>query len=98
MCVLIVSTTVILTTSHSTKNWVRYDKKIYTGVDVKFCCQILKKLEFILKIFEKNTQTSNFMKIRPLGVELFHADRRTERQTYNDEETNSRFEQFFERS
>ena len=30
-------------------------------------------------IFSKNTQLSNFMKIRPVGVELFHADGRTEK-------------------
>jgi hypothetical protein len=28
--------------------------------------------------YSKNTQISNFMKIRPVGVELFHADRRTD--------------------
>ena len=27
----------------------------------------------------KNTQISNFMKIRPAGAELFHVDRRTDR-------------------
>ena len=27
------------------------------------------------------TQISNFMKIRPVGAELFHADGRTDRQT-----------------
>ena len=32
------------------------------------------------------------MKIRPVGAELFHADRRTDRQ----DETNSRFPQFCE--
>jgi hypothetical protein len=31
------------------------------------------KLEYSLKNFE-NPQISNFMKIRPVGVELFHAD------------------------
>jgi hypothetical protein len=30
-------------------------------------------------MFSKNTQTSNFMKIRPVGAELFHADGRTRR-------------------
>jgi len=28
--------------------------------------------------FSKNTQISNFVKILPLGAELFHADRRTD--------------------
>jgi hypothetical protein len=31
-----------------------------------------------LHTFSKSTQISNFMKIRPVGVELFHADRRTD--------------------
>jgi hypothetical protein len=35
---------------------------------------------------------SNFIKIRPAGVQLFHADGRT------DEEANSRFPQFRERA
>jgi hypothetical protein len=40
--------------------------------------------------FSKNTQTSNFMKIRLVGAELFPGDGRT------DSEANSRFSQFFE--
>jgi hypothetical protein len=35
---------------------------------------------------------SNFMKIRRVGAELFHADRRTVRH----DEANSRFPQFYE--
>ena len=35
------------------------------------------KPEFFRFTFEK-TQISNFMKIHPVGAELFHADRRTE--------------------
>jgi hypothetical protein len=31
--------------------------------------------------FRKNTQISNFMKIRPVGAELFQADGQTDRQT-----------------
>ena len=49
---------------------------------------ILVRFKLILNfldIFSKNTQVSNFMKIRPVGAELFHADegmgRRTDRQT-----------------
>ena len=36
------------------------------------------KLEFSRQIFEKNTEISNFMKIRPVEAELFHADGRTD--------------------
>jgi len=39
----------------------------------------------------KNTQISNFMKPRPVGAEVFHADRRTDRH----DEDNIRFSQFF---
>jgi len=43
-------------------------------------CEILMKLEFSgQKLFSKNTQISNFMKIRLVGTELFHADGRTDR-------------------
>ena len=35
----------------------------------------LMKLEFSQQIFKKNTQISNFMKICPVGAELFHVDR-----------------------
>jgi len=31
--------------------------------------------------FSKNPQTSNLIEIRPVGDELFHADRRTDGQT-----------------
>jgi hypothetical protein len=42
-------------------------------------CQILIKLEFSRQIFEKKkTQISNFMKIRRVGADLFHADGRTD--------------------
>ena len=42
----------------------------------------------------KNTQISNFMKIRPVGAKLFHADRR--RRTDRHKEANSRILQFCE--
>ena len=44
-------------------------------------------LNFLNK-FSKNTQIPNFMKIRPVGAQLFHVDRRTDR------EANCRFSQF----
>ena len=33
-----------------------------------------------LDIFSRDAQVSNFKKIRPVGIELFHADGRTDRQ------------------
>jgi hypothetical protein len=35
----------------------------------------------LLDIFSKDTSVSNFMKIRPVGAELFHADGRTDGRT-----------------
>jgi len=36
------------------------------------------KLEFSRTTFQKNTQIIRFLKIRPVGDELFHADRQTD--------------------
>jgi hypothetical protein len=47
-----------------------------------------------LKKFSKKIQILNFMKIGPLGAELFHTDGGTGRLG----EPNSQFSQFFERS
>jgi hypothetical protein len=38
-----------------------------------YSCQILMKLNFLDK-FSKNTQKSKYMKIPPVGADLFHAD------------------------
>ena len=35
------------------------------------------KLEFYRQIFEKKNLISDFVKVHPVGVELFHADGRT---------------------
>jgi hypothetical protein len=42
---------------------------------------ILMKPEFSGQFFEKKTQIPNFIKICPVRVELFHADRIMEGQT-----------------
>jgi hypothetical protein len=46
----------------------------------------------ILDRFSKNTEISNFMKIRPVGADLFHADGWTR------DEGNSRSSPFCERA
>jgi hypothetical protein len=49
--------------------------------------------------FSKSNQISNLMKIRPLGAELFHADRRKDRRIYGQTwQSNSSFSQFCERA
>ena len=56
-------------------------------VSTRYTSEILMKLEFSRQIFEK-AQVSNFIKIRPVGVALFHAD--------GHDDANSRFSQFCE--
>ena len=47
----------------------------------RYSCQILINLEFSPQIFEKKAWTPNFFKIRPVGAELFYADRQTDERT-----------------
>ena len=56
------------------------------------------KLGFSRHIFEKKAQISSFIKIRPVGAELFHVDGSTDRRTDGHDEANSRFSQFCERA
>ena len=78
MCVWIFSITFVWNISHSKKNWARYYQKIYIGFHVKYPILLSYYNEtWIFDRFSKNTQISNFTKIRPVGAELFHADRRT---------------------
>jgi len=65
---------------HSGKNWVRYNKKIYIVLHVKyplFLWDFNETLIFFFDIFWENIQTSDFMKIHPVGTEFFHADGQT---------------------
>jgi len=43
----------------------------------RFSCPILMKPEFFPTEFRKNNQISNDIRIHPVGVESFDADRRT---------------------
>jgi hypothetical protein len=64
------------------------------GPSTRYSYQILMKFEFSRHILE-STQIPNFMTIRPVGAELFHADGRTDGQT---NAANNRFSQFSERA
>ena len=52
---------------------------MYIGLRALHSCPILMKLDFYRQI-SKNPQISNFMKIRAVGAELFHADGQTDGQ------------------
>jgi hypothetical protein len=80
MCVLIFSTSL-------KKKWERYDQKCVSVFmhSTRYSCMIIMKHEFSRQIYLKY---SNFMKIRPVEADLFHADRY--------DEANSRFSQFSE--
>jgi len=68
-------------------------KNVYCSLcKVTVIVRFFTKLEFSWQIFEKNIQISNFMKIHPVGAQLFHAYRRTDRH----DEANSLFSQFCE--
>ena len=58
----------------------RYDQKyiLVFAESTVYCCPILIELEFS-QPFSKNSQMSNLMKVSPVGAELFHADRLTDR-------------------
>jgi hypothetical protein len=58
-----------------------------------FLSDFNKTLSFLDR-FSKSTETSNFMKIRPVGAELFRADRVTDRR----DEANSRYSQCYGRA
>jgi hypothetical protein len=88
--VLMFSTTFVRNISHSTKNSAKYYRK-YTQV-------FIKVLFFSLTDCFRNSQISNFVKIRLLGAVLFHVDRQTDGQTYRQtnryDKANSRFGSF----
>jgi hypothetical protein len=50
---------------------------MYLGLHVKYALFLseLMGLKFLLDRFSKNTQISDFIKIRLLGADLFHAER-----------------------
>jgi hypothetical protein len=74
--------------SHSKKNSARYCHNCTSVLMTKF-----NETWIFFTYFQKNTQKSNFVKMRPFWRELFHDDQRTDR---NDDASSS-FPQFCER-
>ena len=74
--------------SYSEKDCTRCDKT-YIGLHVRYTliCSDFIETWILWRVFEKY---SKFMKMRPVGAELFHADGRK----YRHYETNNRFSQF----
>jgi len=50
----------------------------------RYSCKILMKIDFLEK-FSKNTQIAYYIKIRPVGAEMFREDGRTDGQTRHDD-------------
>ena len=72
---------------------------MYTGLHLKYPFFLFDFNETcIFARFPKITQMSNFMKIRQVGAELFHADRKVDSQTDRHDKANSRYPQFCERA
>ena len=95
MCVLIFSTIFAWKISHSKKNEQDMVKNVYcSSYKVPFILVRFQWNVSFLDRFSQHPHISNFMKIRPVEAELFHADGQTD----GHNETKSRFSQFCERA
>jgi hypothetical protein len=92
MCVLILSANFTSRMSHFKKNLARYCHK-YENVfmwSTRYYRQIFNRSRTFSTDFRKKKQISTFIKIRPVGPELFQTDRH--------DKANSRFSKFCERA
>jgi hypothetical protein len=82
ICALIFSTANVWSISHSKKNWVRCDHKcVWSSCKVPVVLVRFYWSLYFCNRFLKNTKISNFMKIGPVGAELFHAVRQMDMMT-----------------
>jgi len=72
-------TTFVLNISHSKKKWARYKRTSVFMCTTRFSCRVLMKLEFSTR-FSKSTL--KLIEFRPVGAELLHAGRRTDREAW----------------
>ena len=77
MCVLISPIRLYETFIILGRNWRDMIKNVYWASCKLFPSDF--KENYIFSKFSKNTQNSNFMKIRPVGAEFLHADRQRDR-------------------
>ena len=70
--------------------------QMYIGLHVKYPFFLSDFNKIVSTDFRKNTQISNFMKIRPVGVELLHADGQMDGRMEGHDEANSCFSKFCE--
>ena len=60
----------------------KHNQSFHSKNYTHYSCPILKKLQFFsIVFFSENAQILNFIKILPVGAELFHADQQTDGQT-----------------
>ena len=76
MCFLSLSTTFVWNTSHSKKNSTRYPNVHVSSVKYQLFLSDFNQT-LVFRLFSKNNQITNFTKICPVGVELFHAGKLT---------------------
>ena len=78
MCILIFFTIFTWNISHSKKNPAKYRHKCENAFmqSTRYSCRIVMKVEFSGQIFEK-AQTSSFITICVVGIELFQVDGQT---------------------
>jgi hypothetical protein len=62
----------------------------------RYSCEILTKFEFPRQVFEKKHSISNFVRIRPVGAEVFYAHGLMDKREDRNDEANSRYSQFWQ--